>query len=417
MPAISRCLCVVLLFAFIQSAKANSDPFKPYLKRVPSVVKIISEVNSGTGTSAITTRKFTFASRDGRDTVYAIMAFPQQPGVYPGIMFLHGGGSKAEDMLHRVEDYAREGYVTMAFDMPGICNSTTTPNSTGAWKSKPGGETPRFDIASSVENSTLVDAEVAGLQAFNYLTSQKNVDDKNIGITGFSWGGYSTTMLAGLLGNRIKAAYAVFGCGFYDQGSFWVKIISALPSKERNTWLKYFDAGRRAGHIKAPYFLDAASNDTYFWPEAVTNTLAAISGNKNHLWGPNYNHRQMPNGGNMQHLYFNYYLKGIGKPFGEASIVTDKLQRDSSRKIVIKVDMPAGVAPDSVLLYYCERNTTWQLRKWIPIESKKRTDQLYDVIIPAELVKKGIDYYGYITDDRKVAVSTAMYYQSTQVIH
>lgn len=81
---------------------------------------------------AITTRKFLFNSRRNINTVYAIFSFPKKPGSYPGILVLYGGGSKAEDVASTVEKYARSGYVAMC-----------------------------FDIADSLENSTLFDAEEA----------------------------------------------------------------------------------------------------------------------------------------------------------------------------------------------------------------------------------------------------------------
>lgn len=401
-------LFLTLQINLLQSVKADPDPYTPYLNSVPQVQQVLSEVNSGTGSSAITTRKFIFGSHNNINSVYAIMAYPQQQGVYPALLILHGGGSKAEDVYHLVEEYAHRGYVTFAFDMPGICNAKNTPNSLGPWKSRPGGEGPRFDIANGLQNSTLVDAEVAGIEAFNFVSSQKNVDAKNIGITGFSWGGYSTTMLAGLLGKRVKAAYSVFGCGYYEKGSFWTKIIADLPETVRDPWLKYFDAGRRAPNIKAPYFLEATSNDTYFWPEAVENTLKAIHATKNHVWDPNFNHKQMPAGPAMQQIYFDHYLKGIGQPFGTAKITREQTLTDSSEKITIKVNMPSHITVSSVILYYSEPTQNWQTRVWVPLTAQGSGNS-YTVSIPADMVKKGVDYYAYVTDDRTVAVASDMY--------
>ncbi|HTH83646.1 MAG TPA: alpha/beta fold hydrolase [Mucilaginibacter sp.] len=391
------------------NARAAVDPFAPYLKSIPTVKQIISEENSGTGSSAITTRKFIFNSRNNTNALYAIMAFPQQQGVYPAMLILHGGGGNAQGLTHLVEEYAARGYVAVCFDMPGICNNGTTPNSSGAWKLRKGPlEVPRFDIASGLENSTLFDAGVSGLEMFNYIASQKNVDAKNIGITGFSWGGYATTFLSGILGKRVKAAYAVFGCGFYEKATFWVKIIADLPDSVRTPWLKYFDAGRRAPGIKAPYFLEATSNDTYFWPESVTATLDVIPGTKNHVWDTNFNHKQQPAGPTMQKLYFDYYLKGVGQPFGTAKITNEKLAADSSKQITIKVDEPKGVTASSVVLYYSVPTDKWQTRVWVPINATADGSN-YTATIPADLVKKGVNYYAYVTDDRTVAVASNMY--------
>ncbi len=402
-------LFALLLVTLQICAKAQTDPFKSYLHSVPTVKQVMSEVNSGEGSSAITTRKFTFNSRNNINVVYAIMAFPQRQGIYPAMLILHGGGSKAEDVAHLVQEYASRGYVAMCFDMPGICNNGTVPNSSGPWKLRKGPlEVPRFDIATGLENSTLFDAGVSGLEAFNFIASQKNVDAKNIGITGFSWGGYATTFLSGMLGKRVKAAYAVFGCGFYEKATFWVKIIADLPDSIRTPWLKYFDAGRRAPGMKAPYFIEATSNDTYYWPESVKATLDAIHGTKNHVWDTNFNHKQQPAGPTMQKLYFDYYLKGLGQPFGSAKITKEKLLADSSKQVTIKLNIPKGVAAASVVIYYSEPTPKWQTRVWIPITAALE-GKSYTAVIPAGLVKKGVNYYAYVTDDRTVAVASDMY--------
>jgi dienelactone hydrolase len=410
-PAQFKAFALLLLamqFSLLTIAK-DKDPFIPYLRSAATVKQVFSEENTGTGSAAITTRKFLLNSRDNINTVYTIMAFPQQKGVYPAILILHGGGSKAEDVAHLVQDYASRGYVAICFDMPGICNNNTTPNSSGPWKLRKGPlEVPRFDIGDGLQNSTLFDAGVAGLEVFNYIAAQKNVDAKNIGITGFSWGGYATTFLSGILGSRVKASYAVFGCGFYEKATYWVKIIADLPDPIRTAWLKYFDAGRRAQNIKAPYFLEATSNDTYYWPESVMATLQVIPGIKNHVWDTNFNHKQQPAGPLMQQLYFDYYLKRMGQPFGTATILRTNVQSDSSRRITVKLAMPKGVKATSVVIYYSAPTDKWQTRTWLPLTTQPEGDY-YVAVIPTDMVKKGANYYAYITDDRTVAVASDMY--------
>ncbi|RPD38698.1 alpha/beta hydrolase family protein [Chitinophaga barathri] len=395
------------LFLFLQllwlvPAKGQ-DPFKAYLSSVPEIATVISDTLTGEGAEAIVTRKITFRSRNGANRVYAVMAFPRTEGKYPGMLFLHGGGSRAEDMLDRVQEYARRGYVALAPDLPGICGNGKTPYSTGAWKSRPGGEAPRFDLTNGPESSTLTDAIVAGLEAFNLLRCRPDVDVSHMGITGFSWGGYSTTMLSGLLGNKVQAAYSVFGSGYYELGSFWKEIIARLPEADRKAWLQYFDAGRRAQHIKAPFFMEAASNDTFFWPEAVMATLGRIKGTKNLVWGPNINHKQIPGGSKMQELYFDYYLKGKGQPFGRVEAA-----RKSPENVEIVVHMPQGIRADSVMLYYSEPSASWQDRNWIAVPAEK-TGEKFNAVIPAAVAGKEIYFFGYARDSRGVALASLMY--------
>jgi len=216
-------------------------------------------------------------------------------------------------------------------------------------------------------------------------------------------------MLAGLLGNRVRATYSYWGCGYYEKGSFWKGIIEKLPDTIRQKWLTYFDAGRRAPKIKADYFIEAAANDTYFWPEAVSATLQAIPGAKNHVWGPNVNHSLVSTSDMMQALYLDYHLKNIGSPFVNAEISRLSMQQDGSEKINIKVKVPKGISIASVKLYYSQTAKNWQTRVWMPLGTEQQGRNSYRVVLPADLVKKQVKFYAYVTDSRGVVTSSYMY--------
>ncbi|MDB5047811.1 MAG: hypothetical protein JWO30_882 [Fibrobacteres bacterium] len=395
---------------------ASVDPFAEFLSSIPAATTTLSTVNSGSGTQAITTRKFTFPSRKGVNTIYGILSYPQAAGAYPGILQLHGGGSNAETLAGMTVDYAKRGYVALAIDLPGICGTTNTPNTTGPWKSRPLGEAPRFEVAPDPGKSTLVDAEVAGLEAFNWLRSQTNVNPGAMGITGFSWGGYSTTMLSGLLGDKVKAAYAVFGCGYYDKGSAWKTLIAGLSAADRDVWLANLDAGRRAPDIKAAYFLEGETNDTYFWPEAVGATLNAIPGAaKNHVWGPNLNHMQLPDGPAMQRFWFDYHLKGQGNGFSKVTITGSEAAAGQGRKITLTVAPPAGVAVSAVRVHYSVTGADWQSRQWDSVTAVAGAQGVYTAILPDSLSSRKTDFYAKATDSRKVSTGSDMF-NTSQVV-
>ena len=388
----------------------NPDPFASYLRSVPTVNDTLTSEVSGKGDNAITIKEIVFNSKNNVNKVYAITAYPNRAGKFPALLIIHGGSGNASGLRPLVEKFARKGYVVLAPDMPGFCNVQHTPHSTGPWKEKPEYyEPPRFNVEQGAQYSTLVDAEVSGLEAFNLLCAQNNVNTKKVGITGFSWGGYSTTMLSGLLGDRVKAAYSVWGSGFYDKGSFWKGIIDTLPASTKQTWLTYIDAGRRAGNIKAEYFIEGASNDTFFWPAAVTATLDAIHSNKNHVWGPNVNHSLVATSAKMQELYFDYHLKGEGSPFIKVNISQTKQLNNGSREVEIKLKTPNGIKADTVQIFYSEPNIDWTKRKWIPINAKLKKVNDYSVTIPAAVVAKAITFYAYVVDSRKIRTSSYMH--------
>jgi hypothetical protein len=266
-----------------------------------------------------------------------------------------------------------------------------------------------------VQNSTLYDGIIGSIEAFNLLSSQPNVDDQKMAVTGSSWGGYLTTFTAGLLGSRVKAAYSTWGCGFYETGSFWSESISQMPSHYKSDWLTYLDAGRRAKDITAPYFIEQATNDTYFWPEAVSATLNAITGTKNHVTMANLNHDILSSSAAMKQRYMNYHLKGVGSIFGTINITSSDMQLDGSLKINMNVSLPVGVSLSSVQLYYSVPTLTWQTRNWIELQATLVNGSSYQATLPASLVNKGVNYYANMIDTRQFQTSSALYKTSTSL--
>jgi cephalosporin-C deacetylase-like acetyl esterase len=394
----------------------GQDPLKLYSTNIPSVSQVISTTDSGSGTAAISTKRFTFKSKDGVNTIYAIMAYPKAAGVYPGILMYHGGGGTAEGLVNNLQTYAALGYVTMAIDEPGIASiANSSSYSTGPWKSVVPGEGPKLNVVGGIQNSTLYDAIIGSIEAFNLLSSQSNVDDQKMAVTGSSWGGYLTTFTAGLLGSRVKAAYSTWGCGFYETGSFWSNSIAQMPSHYQSDWLTYLDAGRRAKDITAPYFIEQATNDTYFWPEAVSATLNAITGTKNHVTMANLNHATLSSSAAMKQRYMNYYLKGVGSPFATINVTSSDMQLEGSLKINMKVSLPAGVSLSSVQLYYSIPTLTWQARNWIELPATLVNGNNYQAILPASLVNQGVNYYANMIDTRQFQTSSALYKTSTSL--
>jgi cephalosporin-C deacetylase-like acetyl esterase len=388
----------------------GQDPLKLFLNNIPTVSQVISTTDSGSGTAAISTKRFTFKSKDGVNTIYAIMAYPKADGVYPGILMYHGGGGTAEGLVNNLKTYAALGYVTMALDEPGIASiANSSSYSTGPWKSVGPGEGPKLNVAGGIQNSTLYDAIIGSVEAFNLLSSQPNVDAQKMAVTGSSWGGYLTTFTAGLLGSRVKASYSTWGCGFYETGSFWSKSISQMPSHYKSDWLTYLDAGRRAKDITAPYFIEQATNDTYFWPEAVSATLNAITGTKNHVTMANLNHDILSSSAAMKQRYMNYHLKGVGSIFGTINITSSDMQLDGSLKINMNVSLPVGVSLSSVQLYYSVPTLTWQTRNWIALSATLVNGSNYQAILPSSLVNQEVDYYANMIDTRQFQTSSALY--------
>ncbi len=388
-------------------APQPGDLFRPYLQgKAPAIVKELDSVEK----DGVILRHLVFRSLkigDGFQDVYAAVARPSAPGPKPGILWVHGGAGCVDDKL--AVRYAKEGYVVVAPELPGIAEPKKCPNSTGPWRSVPYGSN-RFLAKPDASASNLFDAFVAGLQAFDLLASQPDVRKDRLGISGSSWGGFTTTKLCGLLGDRVKAAYSTYGCGFYDRGTVFKTSLDKLPEDEQETWYREIDSGRQAGRIKADFFIAAAVCDHYFWPPAVDATRLAIQPGKAHgIFAPLKTHSLAGVEGSesLDIRYFAFHLKGEGQPFPDASVKAISSLPDGGRKVEASVSLarPAKTA----VLHVSDGKGDWEKRTWAPIEAKKSGDGSYEAIVPPEMSGPDAVCFFTVTDDGLNSASSLVF--------
>lgn len=395
---------------------SNADPYQLFLGGdAPEILKVISE----TVQDGIKVRKLVFLSRPAEEQyglpaseVYAIIARPVSKGPFPGILILHGGGGSGAEEEHKVIGWAQRGYVAMAIDVPGVCNPVKALHSNGVARTSYGAN--RWAANPDAATSPLFDAQLAGMQALNLLRIQPHVMMDRIGLTGISWGGFTATGVAGLAGDKLRAVFAVYGCGFLDQTGM-NSYIEKLPAEEKKSWLNHIDAGRKCSGIKASYFIAAPTNDGHFWPPAVSATLNAISGEKNQLINPNENHRcnLIPGGTRkkdptswlaMEIPYFDYYLKGEGKPFPKVRV---KKQTDKDGQYVFfTVEGPAKFDQPEVY-YTMDTDEIWPKRTWRPAEVKDEGGNVYSALLP-ENISVDLYWFAMVSDARDITVSSQL---------
>ncbi len=424
-------LCLPLFFpqqSAVHAADAT-DPFAKYLDgKAPQILREITPVPED-----ITVRRVLFRIRD-KNEAYAVIATPKTPGKHPGILILHGSGGNAEE--EKAMAWAQRGYIAVAPDMPGLYSPLTR----GELPMSKGYADGRYTMQPDTTKSVIFDGMLAAMKALDLLRAQPNVDTENIGVCGLSWGGTMATMVCGLAGDKVKAGFAIYGCGFFDKGN-WLggkpapnaksgSIAQNMTPEERERWLQDLDPGRRAPNMKAAFFHAAAANDFFGWPEAAQATFDAIPGEKNHVYSPNSNHKILVPGGTgfegfkpepgakqlsgsraswlaMEVPYFEYYLKGLGKPFPKVTA-----QKTADVHLVrfsvlapiplIKAEVywakafPAGVENDPELLRKAELE-----REWIAAPATK-IGESYETQLPPEAAV----WFALVSDERPVTVSS-----------
>ena len=400
--------------------------------------------------------------------VYAMISMPADatPGKkLPGILVLHGGGQFAQwaPQHWMVEQWAAAGYVVVTCDLPGIASPAFADAGSGTWRGVPYGSTPNFTVTPDIKASWLYTAEATALKAFALLKTQPEVDPSKIGIVGVSWGGYSTIMLCGLLGDRVAAGFSTYGSGFYDEDSAFKLFVNPATSGfmfksdpagfERwrsegiTKWLTYLDAGRRAGGIKSHFYLAASANDHFFRPPAVVKTLRAITNaaslhfqfspnsqpdpkdtNPAHDLGyyciksshniltpggnvvpPTFSRTPMGRGLPLESVYFDYLLKGVGAPLSTIKLSASP-HADAQNNLQVKFTVTAapGVTLQLPKLYYSVHTATdtWEKRNWIELETAIKCSGVdghvhnYSATLPAGIAKQNVDWYVLVSDIR-----------------
>src|SRR5690606_6700608 len=93
-------------------------------------------------------------------------------------------------------------------------------------------------------------AVAAVVRGHSLLRSLPEVDKNRIGITGISWGGYLTCIVAGI-DTRFKVAVPVYGCGFLGENSVWKDgSLAAMTPEARELWLREFDPSEYVGAVR-----------------------------------------------------------------------------------------------------------------------------------------------------------------------
>ena len=80
-------------------------------------------------------------------------------------------------------------------------------------------------------------------------------------MTGISWGGYLTCIIAGI-DDRVKVAVPVYGCGFLDENSAWLEPRFKMmgPARARR-WADLFDPSRYLPGVTCPILFVNGTND------------------------------------------------------------------------------------------------------------------------------------------------------------
>lgn len=255
-------LLLPLLVLLLAGCVSNSRPTRSTGPWDLSLIQGAPVMTTGARDGTVEEIYYESVPRNGKPTrVFAYLGRPAG-GVgrkHPAMLLVHGGGGKA--FREWAAHWADRGYVALAMDLSGNGPAGPLPegmpDQSDATKFRDFGE-------SEVRDMWTYHAVAAVLRGHALLRSLAEVDSGRIGITGISWGGYLTCIVAGI-DPDLKVAVPVYGCGFLGDNSHWTdKSLASMTPAARALWLNRFDPGQYLAGVRCPIlFLNGTTDFAY----------------------------------------------------------------------------------------------------------------------------------------------------------
>ena len=191
--------------------------------------------------------------------VFALLGLPKlSPGeTAPAMVLIHGGGGTAFEEWVRL--WVSRGYAAIAMD---TCGQVPVGNY-GDWvhdeKSGPPGWGGFDQIQGPLEDQWTYNAVADAILAHSLIRSLPEVDAERTGVTGISWGGYLTCIVAGV-DHRFKMAVPVYGCGYY-RNTLFADQLNKLSPQQAEDWLNHWDPSMYLRDAAVPMLWVTGSND------------------------------------------------------------------------------------------------------------------------------------------------------------
>ncbi|HLN28152.1 MAG TPA: dienelactone hydrolase family protein [Gemmataceae bacterium] len=315
--------CILLLVCPV-STRAGDDPVfdVPALLATPLNAKTLKT----TQRENIITEEVSFHSEmDGEKNVeiFAYFSYPQGAKNLPAYIWNPGGLGQASPAY--TEAGARRGYATLCIDFP-----QPGYRSTGGYPINAG-----LDLGADLRQAPIYHGAVALLKAVSFLESRPEVDRSRIGMAGSSWGGFFTTLMAGL-DQRLKACSCFFGTGSLQLGNAWWdgQSRNGRPSPSpayRERWAKTLDPAWRLQKSKVPIAWFTGTNDGFYYLPSVMRTYQLAAGPKHLSLLPNWDHAVSLAVNEQAFAWLDIHLKGKA-PF--LSVSPSEIQERNGRQTV-----------------------------------------------------------------------------------
>jgi len=245
------------------------------------------------------TRVFAYYATPG-----SLAGDPGKDKSLPAVVLVHGGGGRAFDRWARL--WAGRGYAAIAMDLAG-CG----PDGKRLPDGGPGqGDEEKFRrMDQPVTDQWTYHAVADVILAHSLILSFPGVDAGRTAVTGISWGGYLTCIVAGL-DDRFRAAVPVYGCGFLHENSCWVGEFKRMTPQHRERWVQLWDPSRYVGSASMPVLFVNGGRDFAYPPDSHAKTYDLVRSPKNLHFVPELAHGHIFDRPGAVEVFIDHHLKG-----------------------------------------------------------------------------------------------------------
>ena len=312
----------------------------------------------------------------------------------PAVLLVHGGGGRA--FKEWAAHWAARGYVSLAMDTAGQGPDGKRHADAGPDQ----GDNVKFQEFTDPQarEQWSYHAVAAVLRGHGLLNSLPGVDRERVAITGISWGGYLTCLVAGL-DPKLKAAVPVYGCGFLGDNSYWRdRSLAALTEESRQRWLKLFDPSQVIKSAACPMLFLNGTYDFAYPPDSYRKTFSLVAKEKVTLSvRVNLDHGHI-----WTFKEVDAFIDNALQP-GPERLPLVRLGAIQQEKQIASVPILPGMMPVSAQLHVTRDTGSWAARQWqsLPVT-------LTGAGITADLPPEGpLTFFFTATDARGLITSSA----------
>jgi len=377
------------LCTHLDSVRAQPASTGPWDVKVLQAVEVKPEWGESIGKA----REVYYSGEAFKGKPTRVFAYYAKPatgdGPFPAVLLVHGGGGKA--FREWAEHWAARGYCALAMDLAGKGPKGRLPD--GGPDQSDEAKFQEFTEKTANEMWSY-HAVAAVLRGHNLLRALPEVDKDSIAVTGISWGGYLTCIIAGL-DHRLRAAVPVYGCGYLHENSVWKESrFDKMKEDQRIRWVEAFDPSKYLPSVKCPILFLNGTNDFAYPLDSYQKCYLAVPGAKALSVRVRLPHGHIWTHGEVD-AFIDSHLKK-----GDPLAAMGELKREGdevSASVVSKVELKEAK------LHYAAATGAWQKREWKSVAAEIKEGRVV-AILPAD---RPLVYYLAVTDRRGLIVSTA----------